>query len=180
MFRTLWDGFVSREGGRNPVNRTAVIDTTFLICLTDKNRVSHATALQYYRYFLESDVLMLLPTVVIAEFAIKQSPDDLPLRNFFILPFNYETAKICGGLDALRERKGNANLGQRDAVKDDFKIIAHVIENNSSFLVTEDSETMERYCNALREKGKTAFSVVQIAKPFDAAYVNGTGQRDLC
>lgn len=180
MFRTRFHGSVSSGVEREPMNRAVILDTTFLISLVSKTRPSHAAANDYYRYFLENEVQMLLPTVVISEFAVKQSPDDLPLRNFIILPFNYETAKVCAGLDAIRERKASDGLGQRDAVKDDFKIIAHAIEKDCQFLITEDSDTMGKYCASLRSKGKASFSVVPLEKPFDSAFVNGTGQRDLC
>jgi hypothetical protein len=45
-----------------------------------ENRSSHAAAKAYDRYFLENAIAMLLPTVVIAEFAVKQSPEELPLQ----------------------------------------------------------------------------------------------------
>jgi len=68
----------------------AVLDTGFFISLVDGNRPCHEAARGYYRHFLENGITMFLPTVVVAEFAIKQPIADLPLRNFRVLPFNLD------------------------------------------------------------------------------------------
>lgn len=111
------------------VSKAVVIDTSFLISLVSENRPSHTVAQEYYRYFLENDIVMLLPTIVIAEFAVKQAPEDLPLRNFVVEPFNFETATTCARLNATEQRERMNGQGQRDAVKDDFKIISHALQS---------------------------------------------------
>ena len=39
---------------------------------------------------------MYLSTIVISEFQVKQAINDLPLRNFVVLPFNVDHAMPCG------------------------------------------------------------------------------------
>ena len=39
---------------------------------------------------------MFLSTVVISEYQVKQAINDLPLRNFIVLPFNVDHAMACG------------------------------------------------------------------------------------
>lgn len=161
------------------MSRAVVVGTSFLICLVSESRPSHATALAYYRYFLDSDIAMLLPTVVVAEFAIKQSPEDLPLRNFVIEPFNYETAVTCATLNAAEQRERLSGKGQRDAVKDDFKIIAHAVQSHADYVITDDRDTMAKYCDRLREQAVVTFKIVPLWNSFDVASVNGTGQAEL-
>ena len=76
---------------------------------------------------------MFLPTVVAAEFAVKQPVTDLPLRNFRVLPFNLGDATCCAGLNVSYYRNKHG-AGQRDAVKDDFKIIAQAVEQDARVL----------------------------------------------
>jgi hypothetical protein len=156
----------------------AIVDTGFLISLVDRNRPCHDSAKQYYRYFLENGVTMFLPTIVAAEFAVKQPVTDLPLRNFRVLPFNLGDATCCAELNVSYYRNKHG-AGQRDAVKDDFKIIAQAVEQDARVLLTEDDETLAVYCGHLRKDGKIAFRVVSLQKGFDVASVNEDGQSEM-
>ena len=173
-----WRG-CGNSGEARLSNPVAVLDTTFLICLADKNRSSHAAACAYYQHFREKNVEMLLPTVVIAEFCVKQSISTLPIRNFRVLPFNLPDALLCAALNVAGYRTGSGQTGQRDAVKDDFKIIAQAQIEQATFLVTDDAETLSAYCTRLRADNKVTFTVVLLSAGFDMALVNGTGQTEL-
>jgi len=105
---------------------------------------------------------MLLPTVVAAEFAIIQAITDLPLRNFRVLPFNLPDAQKCAELNSHHYRQVLGNVGQRDSVKDDFKIIAQTVVQQAQFLITEDDETLCRYCERLKVDQKVAFTVINL------------------
>ena len=157
---------------------SAVVDTGFLISLMDRKRPCHAAAKAYYRYFLDKGIVMFLPTVVVAEFALKQPITDLPLRNFRVLPFSLNDASRCADLNVAYYRSV-MRQGQRDAVKDDFKIMAQAEEQNVRFLVTEDAETLTRYSDRLRADGRVRFRLVQIKDGFDETLVNRDGQRGL-
>ena len=168
------------NNGEDEVNPlSALLDTSFLISLADANRSSHAAAHEYYRYFVSEGGTLLLPTIVVAEFAVKQPIDALPLHNFRILPFNLPHALLCAELNVAANRAATGLVGQRDAVKDDFKIIAQAQVEQASFLLTDDAETMGTYCSRLAADGKTAFKVVLLRDGFDIAFVNGTGQTEL-
>jgi hypothetical protein len=161
------------------MNNMAVLDTGFLISLIDRNRQHHKTAKSYYKYFLEHQVVMLLPTVVIAEFSIIQPITDLPLRNFRVLPFNLPEAVKCAELNAHYYRQVLGNTGQRDAVKDDFKIIAQAVVQQARLLLTEDKSTLGPYCDRLLADKKISFRVVNLADGFDESRVNEDGQKLL-
>lgn len=83
-----------------------LLDTSFLITLTDPSRNHHEIAKDYYRVFIDRNVTMFLSTIVASEFQVKQDLKDLPLANFLILPFNIDHTKACANLTA-------ANFGKR-------------------------------------------------------------------
>jgi predicted nucleic acid-binding protein len=161
------------------MNNMAVLDTGFLITLVNRNRPSHQAARNYYKCFLDHSVVMLLPTVVISEFSIVQPVTDLPLRNFRVLPFNFLDAVKCAELNAHHYRLQMGNTGQRDSVKDDFKIIAQAVVQGARLLVTEDETTLCKYCERLKSDAKIEFRVVKLSGGFDEAQVNEDGQRPL-
>lgn len=156
----------------------AVLDAGFLITLVDAQRGAHETAKRYYRYFLENGAPLYLPTVVASEFCIKQPITDLPLHNFKVLPFNLVDAIRCADMNHsyYRDKEG---VGQRDSVKDDFKIIAQAEEQEAMFLLTEDTNTMSACCRCLRDEDKIAFDIIEISKGFDVSFVNGDGQTEM-
>ncbi len=157
---------------------SVILDTGFLISLINKDRPEHEAAKAYYKYFLENEFMLLVPTIVVSEFSIKQPFDQLPLHNFTILPFNYGEAVSCGELNAFYYRK-KLKVGQRDAVKDDFKIIAQAKEQNVTHLITEDGNSMKPYCEELKKEGKVGFDVIPLSAGFDISFVNGNGQREI-
>ncbi len=155
-----------------------ILDTGFLISLVNQDRSEHAAAKAYYKYFLENGFMLLVPTIVVSEFTIKQPFEELPLHNFTILPFNYGEAVCCGELNAFYYRK-KLQPGQRDAVKDDFKIIAQAKEQDAAYLITEDATSMKPYCEELKKEGKIEFSVIPLSEGFDISYINGNGQTEM-
>ncbi len=160
------------------MSQGALLDTGFLITLFDETRECHESAKVYYKYFLDNQITMYVPTVVISEFSIKKSFMDMPVRNFTILPFNISDALRCATLDSSYYRK-KLNAGQRDAVKDDFKILAQAHVQDVDFLVTEDERSMKLYCDALKADGLVAFKAISLRDGFDVSFVNVSGQREF-
>ncbi len=155
-----------------------ILDTGYLISLFNKERPEHEAAKAYYKHFLENEFTLMVPTIVVSEFSTKQPFDQLPLHNFTILPFNYGDAVSCGDLNAFYYRK-QLKVGQRDAVKDDFKIIAQAKEQDVAYLITEDARSMKPYCEELKKEGKIAFNVIPLSEGFDVSFVNGNGQTEI-
>jgi len=166
------------SGAKNMERSGAVLDTTFLISLSDENRSAHEAAKAYYQFFLEAGMPLYLPTVVASEFGIKQAVTDLPLHNFKVLPFNLAEAIRCADLNVAYYRD-KVGAGQRDAVKDDFKIIAQTEEQEALFLLTEDRSTMSTYCEQLRTDNKINFRIVELSQGFDQSLINGNGQTEM-
>lgn len=64
---------------------------------------------------------MFVSTVVVSEFSVRQTINDLPMRNFIALPFNIDHAMACGLLVRGSPRDDGHD---RVRIKDDFKLIA--------------------------------------------------------
>jgi hypothetical protein len=146
---------------------SVLLDTSFLISLSDPTRVHHAAAVQYYRECVHRQVPMYLSTIVISEFQVKQAINDLPLRNFVVLPFNVDHAMSCGLIIRSMARDLDDD---RVRVKDDFKLLAQCDCEAISHLISEDASTLAKYLDRAREAGLAATKVVLLRDGFDAAW----------
>jgi predicted nucleic acid-binding protein len=73
-----------------------LVDTSFLITLADPTRRHHSIAKAYFQEALRRGTPMYLSVIAAAEFQVRQSVTDLPLRNFEVLPFNIDHAMTTG------------------------------------------------------------------------------------
>lgn len=146
---------------------SVLLDTSFLISLSDPARAHHAAAGLYYRACIERRVPMLLSTVVISEYSVRQAINDLPLRNFIVLPFNVDHAMSCGLLIRAAERDPGDD---RVRVKDDFKLIAQCQCEGVTHVLSEDASTLTKYLDRLRALGSVATRGVLLRDVFDPAW----------
>ena len=146
---------------------SVLLDTSFLITFSDPTRANHAAAVQYYRECVQRQVPMYLSTIVISEFQVKQAINDLPLRNFVVLPFNVDHAMLCGVIIRNMTRDPEDD---RVRVKDDFKLLAQCECELISHLISEDASTLAKYLERARETGLAATKAVLLRDGFDAAW----------
>jgi hypothetical protein len=152
-----------------------LLDTSFLITLAGGNRAHHETARRYWRHFTENQIPMYLSTIVASEFCVRQEIDPQILRCCVILPFNWDDAQQVAHLDWKAVRPPGV---ERDALKDDIKIIAQAARIDAEFVITDDSESFYRYCETFKTAGKVSFKAIKLEDGFDRAFFNG-GQRDF-
>ncbi|PIV33171.1 MAG: hypothetical protein COS34_09125 [Lysobacterales bacterium CG02_land_8_20_14_3_00_62_12] len=101
-----------------------LLDTSFLISLVDDSRPRHAVARQYFEHALQQGAPLHVSTLALAEFAIKQTVTDLPLRAFRIEPFNIRHAIKSGELCALLMPTRDAE-DNRAIVRTDLGVVNH-------------------------------------------------------
>lgn len=153
---------------------SALVDTSFLITLSDPARAQHAAAVAYFKACIERRVPLFLSSIVVSEYQVRQAINDLPLRNFIVLPFNIDHAMSCGLLVRSMPRDATDD---RVRVKDDFKLIAQCQCDNISHVLTEDASTLTKYLDRLRAEGRAQTRAVLLRDGFDAAWFeNGQGQ----
>jgi predicted nucleic acid-binding protein len=154
---------------------SVLLDTRFLISLSDPTRAHHAAGKAYYRACIDRQVPMLLSTIVISEFQVRQAINDLPLRNFIVLPFNVDHAMACGLLIRAQARDPEDD---RVRVKDDFKLIAQCQCDGITHLLTEDANTLTKYVGRHRDAGQLDTRCVLLRDGFDASWFE-SGQSRL-
>ena len=153
-----------------------LLDTGFLITLADKTRGNHATARRYWRHFLENQTPGFLSAIVVSEFCVKQEIPPEILRCCVVLPFNWDDAQRAAKLDWKRVRPAGA---QRDALKDDIKIIAQAVVADAEFVITDDTESFLHFCSVFQAAGAVQFKAIKLDDGFDRVFFNPGGQRDF-
>lgn len=146
---------------------SVLLDTSFLISLSDPARPHHEAAVAYYKECVRRQVPMYLSTIVISEFQVKQAINDLPLRNFVVLPFNIDHAMRCG---LINRRMARDPEDDRVRVKDDFKLVAQCDCETISHLISEDASTLAKYLDRARDAGFATTKVVLLRDGFEAAW----------
>ncbi len=118
---------------------------------------------------------MLLSTIVVSEFQVRQAINDLPLRNFQVLPFNVDHAMRCG---ILMRQWPRDDGDDRVRVKDDLKLIAQCDCEGVSHLLTEDASTLVKYLERAQGTDLLPTRAILLKHGFDAAWFNN-GQGSL-
>lgn len=150
---------------------SVLLDTSFLISLSDPARAHHAAAKAHYRACIDHQVPMLISTIVVSEFQVRQAINDLPLRNFIVLPFNVDHAMACG---LLIRAQAHDPGDDRVRVKDDFKLMAQCQCDGITHLLTEDANTLTKYVRRYRDAGQLDTRCVVLRDGFDESwYENG-------
>jgi len=152
-----------------------LLDTSFLISLAVPTRDNHAVARQYLVESLSKGVPLYLSTIVVSEFQVKQAINDLPMRNFIVLPFNIDHAMSTGIL--MRSFTRDAG-DDRAAVKDDIKLIAQAVCESITHVLTDDKNTLAKYIDRLRSAGLCSVRPIVLSQGFDAAWLNN-GQSEI-
>ncbi|GAA3986394.1 hypothetical protein GCM10022279_06830 [Comamonas faecalis] len=152
-----------------------LLDTSYLITLADPARPQHDTATRYLREALAQGCPLYLSAIVASEFQVGQAVTDLPLRNLQVLPFNIDHAMTAGNLMRLLQRDRGDD---RVAVKDDIKLLAQMVCESITHILTEDVNTLVKYLDRLREQGQLSARAIVLAQGFDVSWFQN-GQRPL-
>ena len=152
-----------------------LLDTSVLISPSDPARKHRVAAQQYFKACIDRRVPMFLSSIVISEYQVRQAINDLPLRNFIVLPFNVDHAMACGLLVRASPRDAGDD---RVRVKDDFKLIAQCQCDAVSHVLTEDASTLTKYMERLSAEGHLETRCILLKAGFDAAWFE-SGQARL-
>lgn len=116
---------------------------------------------------MRRQIPLYLSAIVISEFQVKQAINDLPLRNFSVLPFNVDHTMRCGILIRQLQRDP---IDDRVRVKDDFKLIAQCDCEGISHLFSEDQSTLVKYLERAQAPGQPATRAVLLRDGFDTSW----------
>lgn len=148
-----------------------LLDTSFFIRLLNANDALHKNVLGYYKYFLEKGYRLKCSSVSVAEYCVKGSVDELPLKNLEILPFNLKHAVTAGRFakQVFGERQ-SLDLGNRLIIPNDSKLFAQAhTENEIISFATSDVECIKIF-TFLNQNNSLNFEIINIRDSFESAF----------
>lgn len=126
-----------------------LLDTSFFIRLLKEDDPLFQNANDYFRYFLQNNLPAFISTISIAEFCVKGSPDELPLKNLIVSPFNYNHAVTAGRFASILYDKRKAQeleVNERPIIINDAKLFAQAHEEKRiKYFVTADERSLKLY-----------------------------------
>ncbi len=155
------------------MKHSVLLDTSFFIRLLNDEDPLHKNARDYFKYFMNQGVQARMSTISIAEYCVKGSIQELPLRNLFIVPFNLDHAKQAGKFaEAIFTQKKitRVELSPRAIIPNDSKLFAQAdCEATTTHFVTSDRRSLQTY-SLLSSQIKPRFQIVDISAPYHEVF----------
>ncbi|MCK9452987.1 MAG: hypothetical protein M0Q90_14935 [Bacteroidales bacterium] len=150
------------------MKHSVLLDTSFFIRLLNDEDPLHRNAKAYFKYFLENEMVLKVSTISIAEYWVKGSVDELPLKNIQIIPFNFEQAQRTGVFAAVifeENRIAKEKLYPRAIIPNDSKLFALAdLDRSVTYFVTSDGRSKITY-STLQKQLKPKFEIIDISIP---------------
>jgi predicted nucleic acid-binding protein len=162
-------GYEKSEGVM--MTKAVLLDTSFFIRLLDKNDALHKNAKDYFKYFLEKDIAMMISTISIAEYCVIGDVHELPLKNLQILPFNLDHAKRTGEFAKIVfQNKKALKLKERNIIPNDTKLFAQAdTAPTIEFYLSSDTESA-KILSLLKEHTNLKFQFINLKMPYSETF----------
>jgi predicted nucleic acid-binding protein len=154
------------------------LDTSFLITYADDTREHHAVAVQYVQACMTSNIPMFVSAIAIAEYEVKQQFADIQQGRF--LPVNYNAMHAIKSAelyrkyknivrDAVRNPANEVIPHERNVIINDFNIVGQAEEEGITYILTDDSKTMEKMVNCLHINQHCNIRSIALYRGYDNA-----------
>jgi predicted nucleic acid-binding protein len=155
------------------MSSSVLLDTSFLIRLLNDEDPLHQNAKDYYKYFLEKGIVLKLSTVSVAEYCVKGSISDLPLKNLQIIPFNLDHASRTADFARIifkGSKASDVTLHPRAIIPNDSKLFASAdLDKTITHFVTSDERSKSTY--ALLKRGtQPKFEIIDIHNSYNDVF----------
>lgn len=139
------------------------MDTSFFLRLLKAGDPLSENAEGYFRYFLSEGMPMFISTISVAEYCVKGTVDELPMRHLKILPFNLPHSKRAGEFaKTVFENRGTLQLPDRKIIPNDTNLFAQAdIEPVIGYYLTSDVESVKIF-KLLKEKDTPKFQLINL------------------
>jgi len=149
--------------------KSVLVDTSFCIRLLKKDDEYHQNVVEYFEYFLENRIDIYLSTIVVAEYAVGDDPDNLlTLNTFRLLEFDYQDAKISGDFtNELLKLKPLRDIEFRKVVINDVKLFAQIKNRKIDAYITKDRSSLNKMIEHLNQSHLLRFEFIDLAVPLN-------------
>ncbi len=148
-------------------------DTSYFIRWAKPSEALHPAAKDYLKFLVEGGNELYVSTIALAEFAVRDSIANLPLRYFRVLPFNIDHAQRAGEFartvfDARRSL--NVEFEQRAVIANDTKLLAQAdVTPSITHYLTADREC-EKVYTLLKSSVAPRFQFVHLSTPWHQTF----------
>jgi len=119
-------------------------DTGFLIRLNQPQDPLHANARGYLKYLIANGHQLYVSTIALAEYAVRDKMENLPMRYFRVLPFNIDHAQKAGdfaGIVFSQRDQIPEEITQRVIIPNDTKMFAQAdVTKGITYYLTADKK----------------------------------------
>ncbi len=152
-------------------HRAVLLDTSFFLRFINDSDPLFKNADDYFRYFLEKEITMMISTISIAEYCVGGNVEELPLKNLQIVPFNLDHAKKAGAFAKIVfQKKGQLELEKRNIILNDTNLFAQAdCQKSVEFYLSSDTESLKIY-NLLKKETAVNFKFIDLNTPCQTAF----------
>lgn len=151
--------------------KSVLLDTSFFLRFLNDEDPLFKNADQYFKYFIDNEINMMISTISIAEYCVGGDIHELPLRNLQIVPFNLEHAKRTGEFARIIfKNKDKLKLKERNIIPNDTKLFAQAdTETSVDYYLSSDSESMKIY-QLLKQSTSPRFQFIDLNIPYHQTF----------
>lgn len=153
------------------MHRSVLLDTSFFLRFLDEGSPLFQNSDEYFRYFLQQEITMMISTISIAEYCVGGEINELPLLNMQIIPFNINHAKRTGEFARIVfQNKNKLKLRERNIIPNDTKLFAQAdCDESVEFYLSSDIESLKIY-NLLKEQVQPRFQFIDLSIPCNQVF----------
>lgn len=148
-------------------------DTSYFIRWAKPNEDLHPAAQDYLRFLIEYGHELYVSTIALAEYSVRDSIGNLPLRYFRVLPFNIDHAQRAGEFArAVFEARKTIpmQLDQRAVIPNDTKLFAQAdVTPAITHYLTADREC-EKVHTLLKSVHMPRFQLTHLSTPWHQTF----------
>lgn len=153
------------------MHNAVLLDTSFFLRFLNDKDPLYKNADDYFRYFLQKEMPMMVSTISIAEYCVGGDVRELPLKNLQIVPFNLDHAKQTGEFAKIVfQNKGKLKLNERHIIPNDTKLFAQAdVEKAVEFYLSSDSESLKIY-RLIQSYTSPKFQFIDLNTPYNETF----------
>ncbi len=148
-------------------------DTGFLIRLNQPQDELHANARGYLKNLLAGGHLLYVSTIALAEYAVRDKIENLPMKYFRVLPFNIDHAQKAGEFAAIVFSKRDQiplEITQRVIIPNDTKMFAQADVTTAITHYLTSDQKCEIVYRLVQDTAPVRFRILTLRTPHHLAF----------